>query len=191
MRSFHYFFLGATCLLASVTSADDFLYCDLFNGRIDLIEKAPIIPPQGCRPEDGSPDECIKSAPNTNGDILISFSRGDIKEFSVSLRTKEGKMRYLYQRNGSGKQPLVAPITRKLLWLSDHTFACVGSGRANSYYAVYGLESSNDADPVEARTITCGVVHFRVEWKVNNGNLEAWGWGKFLHISIAGSDSTR
>ncbi len=188
MKSLQYFLLGVTCLLASVASADDFLYCDLFNGRIDLIEKAPIIPPQGYGPEDVPPDERVESMPNADGGILVSFSRVDIKEFSVSLRTKEGKMRYLYQRNGSRKQPLVAPITRELLWLSDHTFACVGSGRANSYYAVYRLEPSDDADLVEARTITCGVLHFRVEWKVNNGNLEAWSWGDFLYMSIGHSE---
>lgn len=184
MKSHHFLVLSVTLFLVSVASADNFLYCDLFNERTDLIEKAPIIPPQGCGPEDASPNERVESMSNADGDILICYGRGDIKEKTVTLQTKEGKLRYLYQRNGSRKQPLVAPITRKVLWLTDHTFACVSSGRNNSFYAVYRLEPSDDADRVEARTITCGVLEFRVDWKVNNGNLEAWRGGEFLHMSI-------
>ena len=74
MKSHHFLVLSVTLFLVSVASADNFLYCDLFNERTDLIEKAPIIPPQGCGPEDASPNERVESMPNADGDILGSLA---------------------------------------------------------------------------------------------------------------------
>ena len=64
-----------------------------------------------------------------------------------------------------------------LLDFTPHTHKALATSRRFGEHRALG----------DLQALTCGVVHFRVEWKVNNGNLEAWGWGKFLYMSIGGA----
>ncbi len=151
-------------------------------------EKASIIPPPGCGPEDVPADKRIESSPNAEGETLVWFYRKDISAPSIALRTKEGKLRFFYARF---KRPFVTSTIDQMIWLSYDEFVCVRSEQNYSlyiFYTIYAHSKEDEPNTQLAWTMSCGEFPFRVEWNLNHGKLEAWANGK-RYMSLCPTNS--
>ena len=114
----------------------------------------------------------VKSPANAERDVL-------------ALRQRGGERQYLYHRNPVGRHPAVPEITEAIHWLTPDSFVCVADGRLNSYYTLYRLQAMDDAPgTMHVWKEAEGCCHFRVEWKVQDGQLIGCWMGKpYLTIS--------
>lgn len=181
-----YFFIAAVAFAAlSSVKAEDLSFIGVDN--ISLIEHASVVPSSEIVEQALLENDLIKSDPNSEGSVIVCLYRKDISNEALALRTKEGKMIYFYQ-HGIKTMPLVPPVTEKILWLNEDTFACVCSGRRNSFYAIYHIEwedKDNTDNTIWAYTEAGGVLHFPVKWEINKEKLEGYLNGR-PYISIGG-----
>lgn len=122
----------------------------------------------------------LKSLPNSKGEIVFSGyehrdgnSSGGELVTALYLVESDGTVIKLsmYGSFGIGAKRFVEPPPHnEILWLGDDYFACVASGRLNSFYTIYkriGGEPDCVLPWVE------GSFHFRVDWHVEDGVLIA------------------
>lgn len=180
------FFIALVAFTAlSPVKAENLSFIGVNN--IDLIEHASVVPPSEIVEQSLLEEDLIKSGPNPAGLVIVCLYRKDISNEALALRSKDGKMIYFYQY-GIKKMPLVPPVTEKILWLGKDTFACVCSGRRNSFYAIYHIEwedKDNTDNTIWAYTEASGVLHSPVKWEMNKGKLEGYLNGQ-PYISIGG-----
>lgn len=121
----------------------------------------------------------VQSAANAEGMVVELLYRTDINKEVLAVRQSGGERRYLYHRNPVGLYPAVPEITKAIHWLTPDSFACVGSGRLNSYYTLYRLKPMEDAPgTMHAWKEAEGCCHFRLEWQVQEGQLIGCWQGK-------------
>lgn len=127
----------------------------------------------------------VKSAANAEGAVVELVYRADIKRDVLALRQRGGERQYLYHRNPVGRYPAVPEITEAIHWLTPDSFVCVADGRLNSYYTLYCLQAMDDAPgTMHVWKEAEGCCHFRVEWRVQEGQLiGSWEGKPYLTIS--------
>ena len=121
------------------------------------------------------PEEDIRliSEPNSKGQRIIVFHRRDedsaLNDY-LALKEADGSVRYFYHY---GSNVPAAEVTHQILWLADDQFACVCSGRINSYYGVYEMAGEDDEYPALhlLLPLVSGSVHFRMKWRVQDKTL--------------------
>lgn len=113
------------------------------------------------------------SEPNSRGQRIIVFHRREadssLKDY-LALREADGSMRYFYHYHFNVPAP---EVTHHILWLDDDQFACVASGRINSFYGVYEMAGEDDEYPALhlLLPLVSGSVHFRMKWSVQDKTL--------------------
>lgn len=138
------------------------------------------------------------SEPNSRGQRIIVFERregpSEWKNY-LALKEPDGQVRHFYRYHFNVEAP---EVTHQILWLGDDRFACVCSGRLNSYYGVYDMAGAPDREYPELQLlipVATGVVHYRITWRVQDkvligGSMSAGDssaeeeFVEFIHIGV-------
>lgn len=124
-----------------------------------------------------------QSLPNSTGEVVFLKYDDNAKGYILYMKKNDGAIIKLFSY-GAGIVPVTPPVTEEILWLNDNYFACVCSGRQNSFYAIYEIARE---EPDNTMHSTCvyqraeGRFMFLINWHVEDGILKALSrYGKII-----------